>query len=187
MNEYLDTIYSLYPKDIHPSDLNYSSTPENIKQWDIIEAARSDHESNRYFEEFTKALVLRLNCQNAQEFSFRGTFDLCRKAVLFLPNNYHHEEYPCCVINVSIVSKFYSVYFTKFTGVPINTLANGFVNDAQKKLYDGLISIIIKSYYAGYQLFPMEYFKEKVPHILSSKNYNQNATYFDCLMTDDIF
>ena len=123
------------------------------------------------------------NCENYQDFSLRG--DLCRKGMLFLPKNHYNEDYPCCVVCVSVLANFYCIYFTKFTGVPINTLNKG-ITKAQSLIADK-ISRIIKSYYKGFQYFPMEYFNELVPHVYSSNGDDRYATYFDCLMTDDIF
>ena len=183
MKDYLDIIYELYPKDIYASDLNYPYTPENIKQWELIETSRKN---NQYFEDMTTMLAKQLNCEGHQDFSLRGIFDLSRKAILFLPKNSHTVDYPCCVIDVSIVSNYYCIYFTKFTGVPINTLKQGSVNEAQIA-FDDHISRIIKMHYPGYEPFPMEYFNEPVPYVFSAVNYDQYATYFECLITTDIF
>ena len=182
MKEYLNIIYDLYPKDIYPSDLNYPYTPENIKQWGLIEEERK---SNEYFEDMVTMLAKFLNCENHQDCSLRGVFDLSRKAILYLPKNSKTIDYPCCVINISIVSKYYCVYFSKGTGFPINTLKQG-PNETQK-LFEENISRIIKTHYSGYIPFPMESFNERVPHVYSAVNHDQYATYFECLMTTDLF
>ena len=88
---------------------------------------------------------------------------------------------------MSIIAQYYSVYFTKFEGIPINTLKMDNLSLAQKSLIDNLISRIIKSYYSGYKPFPMEYFNEKVANVYSSKRPLEFATYYECLITDSPF
>ena len=183
MKEYLDTIYKYFPKDLHTSSLKYADTPEIKRQWELIEHSRKN---DGHFSQMANTLVKHLNCSAYQDLSLRGIFDLSRKAVLYLPNNHFNEEYPCCVINVSIIAKYYSIYFTKFTGIPINTLKTGLVSSAQKSLADNMISRIIRTYYPGYKPFPMEHFDEVVPQVYSAINYNDSATYFECLITNDI-
>jgi hypothetical protein len=188
MEEYLDLIYKYYPKDIHTSDLKYPYTPENVLQWKLIEDVLKNEKENNYFEDMSETLAKSLNCIAHEDFSFRGGIsDLSRTCMLYLPNNPYHEEYPCCVINVSIIVKYYSIYFTKFTGAPINTLKRGNLSPVQKSLVDNKISRIIKTYYNGYQPFPMKYFNEPVLHVYSAKNYDEYATYFECLITDSLY
>jgi hypothetical protein len=187
MIEYLETIYQYYPKGIDTSDLKYPHSPENLRQWALIEDERRNEKSSQHFGNMAEVLVKYLNCSAYEDFSLRGVFDLCRKAVLYLPNNFYNEEFPCCVVNVSVVSNFYSIYFTKFASIPINTLQTDEITDSQKSLIDHFISPIIKTFFNGYKQFPMEYFNEQVPGIYSSKNYGQYATYFECLLTDDVF
>lgn len=183
MTEYLDTIYKYFPINLHTSNLKYVYTPEIIRQWELIEHSRKN---NGHFSQMADTLVKHLNCSSYQDLSLRGIFDLSRKAVLYLPLNHFNEEYPCCVINVSVIAKCYSIYFTKFTGIPINTLRTGLVSSAQKSLVDSMISHVIRTYYPGYKPFPMEFIDELIPLVYSAINYNDNATYFECLMTNDI-
>jgi hypothetical protein len=163
--------------------MGYSYTSECIRQWEFIESSR---ENTAHFENMTKMLSEQLHCENYQDFSLRGVFDLCRKSILFLPVNSSNTEYPCCVINVSVIAKYYSIYFSKFSGVPTNTLKSGPVNEAQKSM-EQHISKIVKSYYPGYDPFPLKSIDEIVPEIFSSINNEQYATYFECLVTNDIF
>jgi hypothetical protein len=184
--EFTDIVYRYYPKDIYVSDPRYPSTPENVRQWNLIEDARKNKEDNTHYENMITELNHYLNCSSYEDFSLRGAFDLCRKSVLHLPKNLHHIDYPYCVICISIVTKFYYIYFTKFAGTPINTLHNDPITEIQRSLINNLISRIIKNHYKDYQIFPNELIDEHVPNIYSSKNYDQFATYFECLMTDDV-
>jgi hypothetical protein len=80
MKDYLDIIYELYPKDIYASDLNYPHTPQNIKQWELIETSRKN---NQYFEDMTIMLAKQLNCEGHQDFSLRVYLILVAKPYCF--------------------------------------------------------------------------------------------------------
>jgi hypothetical protein len=98
VKEYTDIVYRYYPKGIYVSDPRYPSTPENVRQWNLIEDARKNKADNIHFENMMAELSRYLNCYDHEDFSLRGAFDLCRKSVLHLPKNHHNEEYPYCVI-----------------------------------------------------------------------------------------
>ena len=182
MKEYLDLIYSLFPVNIYPSDIKSPYTKEILNQWELIDRARGDEST---FKEMSNTIYQELNCVNSMDFSLRGIFDLCRKVILFLPIDNRNEEFPYCVVNISVVAKYYCVYFTKFYGTPVHTL-NRPISKHQQDMIDHHIVPIIKKYYPGYEEFPMEYFNEKVPNVYSSINFDEYATYFECLLTDDI-
>jgi hypothetical protein len=182
LKEHLDIIYNYYPKGIRPSDIGYVNSPESIRQWQLIEKFRK---TTGYFEAMAEEINNQLVCQNYQILSLRGIFDLCNKCILFLPKNSLHEDFPCCVINMSIVVKHYFIYFTKFLYDPVNTITTGTITNAQKSVLD-IIEKTIGLYYPGYTTFPMEYFDERVPEIFSSIAYDQQATCFECLMTNDL-
>lgn len=76
MESDLNIIYQYFPNGLFASDLNYSFTPECIKQWEIIARER---DSNDFFNKLSGDLSKKLNC-NLQDLSLRGIFDLSKKS-----------------------------------------------------------------------------------------------------------
>jgi|GEM_PF-1508782 len=183
MREHLPLIYSLYPVNISPSDLNYSNTREISN---FFQVAAGAEENEGIFKEMSLAIYNDLKCVNMMDFSLRGIFDLCRKVVLALPLDAINEEFPFCMVNISVIAKYYCIYFTKLRGQPVHTL-NSPVSQHQQDMIENQIVPIIKKFYPDYVEFPMQYFDEKVPGIHSSSKFNEYATYFECLVTKDIY
>ena len=181
MTEHLNTIYKYFPKDIHPSDLNYINTPECKLQWELIENSRNN---DHLFLEMCHHLTDKLNFKSFQDMSLQGIFDLSGKAVFYLPDT-SEMGYPCCIINVIIIAPLYAVYFSAFSGGANNTLNKTPVEAKHQSLIDGSIALIINDYFPNYKPFPMDFYSEEIPGIRSAKRYNKYATYFECLLTDE--
>ena len=182
MKEYLDLIYGLYPANMDPGEFKYSYTKEVSNLWALINRAR---EENHTFNEMISEVYKELNCVSSQDFSLRGIPDLCRKSLLKLPIDQRNQKFPFCVVNIGVVVKYYFVYFTTFHGGPINTF-NKPVSQYQQDMIDEQIVPIIKKYYPDYEGFPMQFIDERVPDVYSFKECDVNATYFECLLTNDI-
>jgi len=72
VKEYTDIVYRYYPKDIYVSAPRYPSTPENVRQRDLIEDASQNKANNIPFENMMAELSRYLNCYDHEDFSLRG-------------------------------------------------------------------------------------------------------------------
>lgn len=175
-------IYCLYPVNIDPGDIEYSYTQKIENLWELIFRAR---EENHAFTEMIAEIHKDLNCISSRDFSLRGIPDLCRKSLLRLPLEQENQQFPFCVVNIGVLVKYYFIYFTTFHGGPINTF-NKPVSQYQQEMIDQHIVPIIKKYYPDYVEFPIQFIDERVPDVYSFRNCDEFATYFECLLTNDI-
>ncbi|MDB5138591.1 MAG: hypothetical protein JWR12_507 [Mucilaginibacter sp.] len=182
MKEYLDIIYKYYPKDIDASDLNYSNTPEigryiQLQNYYIKNTQTFDTLSAKIADEFN---------QLPMDYSLQGIFDFSYKAILYIPESLNIKNFSICVFYVSVVAKYYCIYLTQSYAGGVNSLEYLTIDVAEQNLINR-VEKCIKIYYPDYEPFPMEYFEERVPRISSGKRYLDNATYFECLITDTLF
>jgi hypothetical protein len=181
MEEYLEIIYLHYPKNIYVSDLAYATTVENIRFWELVNVSR---QNSQEFEGLSEFVGKRYNSYVMNR-SLCGLFDLSYKLVFAIPKNYGIENYTQCVLNIGVLAKYYSIYLTQNYDRGQNSLKIGAEKINEKEIISQLEDYI-EGFYPGYKPFPMEYYHETVPRVYSSKRPLENATYFECLMTDHI-
>lgn len=182
MKEYLDIIYKYYPKDIDASDLNYFYTPEMQR---YVKLQDDCIKNSQTFDALSSMIAGEFN-QLTNDYSLRGIFDCSYKAIFYIPENLNIKNFSICAFYVSVLAKYYCIYLTQSYAGGVNSLAHLTIDPEEQNLISK-VEKCIKIYYPDYKPFPMEYFEERVPRISSGKRYPDNATYFECLITDTLF
>jgi hypothetical protein len=181
MQKYINTIYNYYPKDLAPTDPRYPFTIEMQNFFKLQEIAGRD---NKIFEKLLATITDELKVPT-MDYSLRGVFNLSYSGTFHIPESFEIINFKKCVFIISLISKYYCIYLTQIHESENNTLANGPTARNEKKLID-YIAQIVQSSFPEYQTFPMKYFKEKVSGIYSAKRPFEYATFFECLITDQI-
>jgi len=182
MEEYLNIIYEYYPRDVFVSDLAYSDTPERTRFFELLEKLKA---SNQTFKEMCKSLSDGLKTSTL-DYSFAGQ-DPCSTAIFHIPSIYHVARFQQCVVNISGLVKYYCIYMTN-PSPRDNTFAKK-IEDEDQLAFLRNVNSYIEEYYPDYKPFPEDWINKNVEHVYSLsvlKDYDNYATYFECLMSSNI-
>jgi hypothetical protein len=171
-----EIIYRYYPVEISSSDLKYGETEQAQNRWNKIEQLRDD---TAKFHKLLDKLKLQVNptaMERAIQLSYVGEFSL--------PRRIGYVKLETCVFIISGIVNLFTVYLrSDFTRQ--NTIEG--VHSQEELDIVNCVSKVIKEVYPDYEPFPMDFFHTRVPGVDASLRYNDYATYFECLMSENIY
>lgn len=181
MDKYIELIYKYYPKNLFPSDLAYSYTPEVTRKFKLHDELISSSSNN--FSKVCKDLNLLTDCC-ILDYSFIG-HDLSWHTDFYAPDEYQCPSPNTCGLYISAVCDYYCVYFSNRDHDIIPYLKANSPTEGQRKLSDP-VQKIIKLHFPNHRPIPLGWLDKEVPGVISSchsREYDDLATYFECLIT----
>jgi len=173
----LDIIYRYYPKDKYPSDPEINKTKEAIRYWKNLELYQMNKGN---FPDLITRVEKIIPQSTIDDYSLRGAFDPSFKARVFFAENLN--DYKGLVISVSTIAFYYDIYLSKYV-YPPETSAGKMLDDRLQETVN-IIGREIEELFPGYRQVPSDYRIRSVPAVYAG--YNQLATMYQCLISDDI-
>lgn len=173
--KYLDTIYKYYPKDLDPGDQEYQESAEYIAFLKLKERCASD---TGLFDNLCRVIAeeRKVNVAERINFSYIAQF--------YLLERIGYAKLDSCTFIISGMEKVYSVYLrSDLTKV---TTLEGIRSQGELDLINDIIKHINRIY-PDYVPFDMDFYHTRVPGIMSSGRYNDQSTYFECLLSNTIY
>ena len=175
INAYQKIIYKYYPVDICRGELSYREAKQTQNRLKKIQQCRNN---TAQFERLLERIKSQVNPK-----AYELTINQSYVGKFWLSSNIGCGKFDSCIFIISGMVNLFSVYLCSSL-THENTLA-GIDSRAEIEIINQ-VSHFIKEVYPAYKPFPMELFHARSPGLDAKCQYNDQATYFKCLMAEDI-